>query len=93
METTILPPQISVSFNKETQTQYKSVITGITGHSWGIVQAKGKFNYVHVTRINHNPFGSSCVGKYFADFPEAIAHYKYSDMKAKLAEISEWFNN
>ena len=93
MEEIILPPQISVSFNKEKETEYKSVITTITGHSWNVVQAKGKFNYVHITRINHNPFGSSCVGKYFTDFQEAINHYKFADMKAKLAEISEWFNN
>ena len=93
MEKIILPPQISVSFSKDNTTEYKSVITSISGHSWGIVQAKGRFNHVHITRINHNPLGSSCIGKYFADFPEAINHYKYDEMKAKLAEISDWFNN
>lgn len=67
---------------KANDTSYYSHMFSAKGNDWRVLFAWGKSNYVSVTKLTNNPFGT--VGRDFNNVDEAIAHYKTPEMKAQL---------
>ena len=66
-------------------TTYTTYKNQIKGNTFSITVATGKHNYVNVTKITNNPFGTG--GKDFSNFDKATKSYKSPEMKSFILQV------
>lgn len=67
------------------QTTYTTTNFKVGKTEYSVTVATGQIKKVTIRKITANPFG--LLGKDFADFNEAISHYKNRSIKLELLKI------
>jgi hypothetical protein len=73
------------SISESNGTTYKGTKLKIKNTIFSVVIAEGKSNYINIRKETANPFKT--MGKYFANFDEAVANYKGAEMKLQLLKL------
>jgi hypothetical protein len=67
------------------ETTYNTTKFTVGKTEYAVMVVSGKHNYINVRKLTANPFG--LVGKDFANFDEAVKHYKNTSIKLELTKI------
>ena len=72
-------------------TNYVSQQMVVSGNIWSVLQTSGKSNYVSIRKLTNNPHMT--LGRTFANWDEAVQHYKSTEMKVALLMVENNFPN